>query len=108
MRLWDFWDDLCIVGYGVQARWEALSQHLLKGHSVAWVEDPEPWLGCFGSIRCKNCDLILWHRHSRWSFHASQWLCGLLGHPGREHWLDGSTGLETDGWYCVRCCKDLG
>jgi hypothetical protein len=118
------WDHACCVGYGIQARWEALG-HLVRGHKLHWRYEPDLFGGCLGDIYCENCPdssigddgehcgIIFWCRSNavwRW---IAQAVCGHLGHPELRHpqrWSGTMTPDDehvmvdvVEDWYCYRC-----
>lgn len=120
------WDHCCCVGYGLQARIDALG-HLFRGHKLHWRDSVELWIGVTGDIWCEECpDTPLGEdgRHVGCQFWIRQWsflwwlagkLCAALGHPGWRHpkrWsrngdpLDDGEMVDADGWYCIRCLTD--
>lgn len=114
------WDHLCCVGYGIQARADAV-WHMLRGHRVRWFGAPcciEPWAGHFGCITCVECPdssvgedgkhngVVFWMNESRIVWWLSRRLCGWLGHSELRHPkvpLMGLWAYKHDEWYCYRC-----
>lgn len=106
------WDDIVIIGYGLQARWEALG-HEWRGHEVHWRKYLDLWSGGTGDIVCVNCpdsndgqggcDVVFWMRTWRWMSWIGMRVCGLLGHPLFQHPKRYDAYVE-DEVYCYRCC----
>lgn len=105
------WDDLCIIGYGLGARWDAV-KHFYRGHDIVWREDATLWSGITGAIVCRNCpdtnegkggnDLYFWVRSWRWIGWIGERVCGLLGHPLFQHPMRYDKYLDEE-VYCYRC-----
>ena len=114
------WDHACCVGYGLQARLDAL-WHLCRGHRLHWRDDIEVWVGVTGSIWCERCpdtsdgvsDLIIWTRQWAVLNWAAARVCGWMGHPEiahpQRHNPDAPGGYEVvaNQWYCTRCAADV-
>lgn len=117
------WDHACCVGYGIQARVDAIG-HILRGHKLLWrgYGCIDPWTGHTGCIICEECPdssvedgkhvgYVFWMRHWRWMNWVGQKVCAFLGHSERRHPQtgDGNGGWVDvpDEWYCYRCLADL-
>lgn len=118
------WNRLCCVGYGVQARADAVA-HVLRGHDLTWNDGcRDLWTGHLGCIVCRACadssdgktDVLFWSRRSGALHWLARLLCARLGHPEARHPQTGA-GEDADGnplwvdvedeWYCFRCGAQL-